>query len=96
MKVEPSKLAPLVTAYYEKFDQHVPDWALRQFDAGDLSAQLRDSLASGVPLSDAGWGWPSPAKFPCCGVLRFEIAKPAKRRKKRRDGPGTEIPTKKR
>lgn len=72
MKSEPSKLARLVTSYYEKFERHVPEWALRLFDAGDLSAQLQDSLASGVPLPETEWVWPSPSKFPCCGVLRFE------------------------
>jgi hypothetical protein len=45
MRAEPSKLAQLVIAYYEKFGRHVPTSALRYLDAGELAAHLQDSLA---------------------------------------------------
>ena len=69
MRVEPSKLAQLVIAYHEKFGRYVPAPALRLLDAGDLAAILQDSLATGVPLSETGWGWASPMEFSprgCC------------------------------
>ena len=62
-RVEPSKLAQLVIAYHEKFGRHVPAPALRQLDAGDLAPMLQDSLATGIPLSETGWGWASPSEF---------------------------------
>jgi len=55
MRVEPSKLARLVVAYYEKFGRHVPESALRILDAGDLASMLQDSLATCTPLSETGW-----------------------------------------
>ena len=63
MRVEPSKLAQLVIAYHEKFGRHVPALALRLLNAGDLAAILQDSLATGVPLSETGWGRASPIEF---------------------------------
>ncbi len=72
MKAEPSKLARLVIAYYEKFGRHVPESALRLLDAGDLAPMLQDSLATGVPLSETGWDRAPPIGFSprgCCIVL---------------------------
>ena len=69
MRAEPSKLARLVVAYHEKFGCHVPELALLALDAGDLAQILQDSLATGVPLSETGWGWASPIGFSprgCC------------------------------
>lgn len=63
MKAEASKLARLVIAYHAKFGRHVPESALRHLDAGDLAPILRDSLATGVPLLETGWGTPSPFEF---------------------------------
>ena len=71
MKFEPSRLAQLVIAYHEKFGRHVPAPALRLLDAGDLAPMLQDSLATGVPLSETGWGWAAPIEFSprgCCIV----------------------------
>jgi hypothetical protein len=63
MSVEPSKLVQLVIAYHEKFGRHVPAPALRLLNAGDLAAILQDSLATGVPLLETGWGRASPIEF---------------------------------
>jgi hypothetical protein len=71
MRAEPSKLALLVIAYYEKFGRHVPKSALRLLDAGDLAAILRDSLATGVSLSETKWGRVAPLEFSprgCCNI----------------------------
>ena len=38
MKPEPSRLAPLVTAYYEKFGRYVPESALRHLEHRSGSA----------------------------------------------------------
>jgi hypothetical protein len=54
-----SKLAKLVIAYYERFGRYVPVQALRLLDAGNLVPIVHDSLATGVPLSETGWGWAS-------------------------------------
>jgi len=69
MRVEPSKLAQLVIAYQEKFGRHVPAPALRLLNAGDLAAILQDSLATGVPLSETGWGRVLPIEFSPCGCI---------------------------
>jgi len=53
MNAEPSKLAELVIAYYEKFQWHVPEAALRDLDAIKLALRLQESLATGVPISEA-------------------------------------------
>jgi len=63
MRVKPSNLAQLVVAYHEKFGRYVPAPALRRLDARDLAPMLQDSLATGVPLSETGWGWASPSEF---------------------------------
>ena len=72
MRAEPSKLARLVIAYYQKFGKHVPESALRLLDAGALAAHLQDSLANGVPLSETGWGTPSPFEFSPRGCIVLE------------------------
>ncbi len=69
MKPEPSKLAPLVIAYYEKFGDHVPGVALRQFDAGDLAVLIRGSLATGVPISEAEWCYDAPLEYAPGGCI---------------------------
>ena len=69
MRAEPSKLAQLVIAYYQKFGRHVPESALRHLDAGDLAGRLQDSLANGVPLSETGWGWDSAMAFSPRGCI---------------------------
>ena len=76
MRVEPSKLAQLVIAYQEKFGRHVPAPALRRLDAGDL-ARIRDSLATGVPLSETEWGRASPMEFSPRGCI-MDRATPTK------------------
>jgi hypothetical protein len=66
MRPEPSKLAHLVIAYYEKFREHVPESALL-LDAGELAPILQDSLATGVPLDEAAWIPASPySPRGCC------------------------------
>jgi hypothetical protein len=55
MRTEPSKLARLVIAYYERFGRHAPEPALRHVDTGELAAMLEASLATGVPLAETGW-----------------------------------------
>jgi hypothetical protein len=57
MKVEPSKVAHLAIAYFEKFGSHVPEQTLRRVDARRLADLIQNSLARGVPLSEADWGW---------------------------------------
>jgi len=52
MKSEPSKLPRLLTAYYEKFQRHVPESALHKLNAGELAVRLQESLASGEPISE--------------------------------------------
>ena len=75
MKPEPSKLAPLVIAYHEKFRDHVPEAVMRQFDAGELAAILQDALATGAPISEADWRYDSPLDYPPGGcVLREDDA----------------------
>ena len=72
MKAEPSKLARLVIAYYEKFGGHVPESALRALDAGDLAPILQNALATDAPLSETGWNRAPPIGFSprgCCIVL---------------------------
>jgi hypothetical protein len=76
MRVEPSKLAPLVIAYHEKFGRYVPAQALRLLDAGDLVPIVQDSLATGVPLSETGWA--SPIEFSPRGCIMDERATPTK------------------
>jgi hypothetical protein len=78
MRVKPSKLAQLVIAYHEKFGRYVPAPALRLLDAGDLAPILQHSLASGVPLSETGWGWTSPMEFSPRGCIMDERARPTK------------------
>ena len=63
MKVESSKLAELVIAYYQKFGRHVPESALQLLDAGDLAAILQDSLVTNLPLAETGWSQASPIEF---------------------------------
>ena len=75
MRAELSKLAQLVMAYHEKFGRHVPAPALRLLNAGDLAAILQDSLATGVALSETGWGRTSPIEFSprgCIVIVRDE------------------------
>lgn len=73
MKPEPSKLAPLVIAYHQKFGDHVPEPVLRQVDARALVALVQGSLATGVPISEAEWCGDSPFEFPPGGcILREE------------------------
>jgi hypothetical protein len=72
MKLESSKLARLVIAYHEKFGRYVPAPALRLLDAGDLAPILEDSLATGVPLSETGWGWASPIEFGPRGCIMWD------------------------
>src|SRR5450759_5327415 len=69
MRVEPSKLVRLVIAYHEKFGRHVPAPALRLLNAGDLAAILQDSLATGVPLLETGWGRASSIEFSPRGCI---------------------------
>jgi hypothetical protein len=79
MPSKPSKLAHLVIAYHEKFGRYVPAPALRLLDAGDLAPILQHSLATGVPLSETGWGSTSPMEFSprgCC--IMDERATPTK------------------
>jgi hypothetical protein len=64
MKSEPSKLASLVIAYYEKFGDQVPEVTLRHVDAGDLAALVQNSLATGVPISEADWCCDAPLEYP--------------------------------
>ena len=54
MKPEPSKLARLVVAYYEKFGHYVPEAALRKVDAGEL-AVLHSGVARGFCADLGGW-----------------------------------------
>src|SRR5271156_5529999 len=56
MRVERSKLAQLVTFYYQQSGRHVPESAPRQIDARDLVATLQDSLVSGLGLVSAKRG----------------------------------------
>ena len=70
MKPEPSKLARLVVAYYEKFGHHVPEAALRQVDARDLAAMLEKSLAAGVPIAETKSGSVWPWEFSPRGCIR--------------------------
>jgi hypothetical protein len=73
MKVERSKLAELVIAYHARFGSHVPEPTLRRVDAGHLVALIQGSLASGVPLSEADWGWIVPRRYGPGGcIVRFE------------------------
>ena len=75
MKPEPSKLAGLVVAYYQRFGDHVPEVALRQVDAGELTALIRRSLAAGVPISEADRCYDSPLEYPPGGcIIRDENA----------------------
>ena len=60
MRAEPSKLAQLVIAYYEKFGRHVPESALRLLDAAVLATHLQNSLANNLPLPATGWVRDSP------------------------------------
>jgi hypothetical protein len=53
MRVEPSKLAQLVTAYQKRFDCHVPERVLRLLDAAQI---IQDALDTGVPLSETELG----------------------------------------
>ena len=72
MGAEPSKVARLVIAYFEKFGRHVPEPTLRRVDAGHLAALIQNSLASGVPLSEADWGWIVPRQYGPGGcIVRF-------------------------
>ena len=70
MRAEPSKVARLVIAYFEKFGSHVPEPTLRRVDAGHLADLIQGSLASGVPLPETEWVY-SPRQFRCC-IVRFE------------------------
>jgi hypothetical protein len=80
MNVEPSKLAQLVIAYYRQFGRHVPELALRHLDHGDVVARLQESLATGVPLSETGWGRRLPEFSPRgCIVGDLKCATPRKR-----------------
>ena len=73
MRAESSKLARLVIAYYQKFGRHVPEPTLRRVDAGHLAALIQGALTSGVPLSEADWGWIVPRGYGRCGcIVRFE------------------------
>ena len=72
MKPEPSKLARLVVAYYQKFGNHVPEVALRQVDAGDLAALVQGSLATGVPISVAEGCYDSPLEYAPGGCIICE------------------------
>ena len=69
MKPEPSKLAPLLIAYYEKFGNHVPEVVLRQVHAEDLAVLVQDALAAGVPISEAEWCDDSPFELPPSGCI---------------------------
>ena len=69
MKPEPSKLTPLVIAYYEKFGDHVPEVALRQVDAGGLAVLIRGSLTTGVPISEAERCYGAPLEFAPGGCI---------------------------
>ena len=74
MKPEPSKLAPLVIAYYEKFGDHVPEATLRQVNAGDLAVLIQDSLTTGVPISADEWCCGAPLEYSPYGcILREDI-----------------------
>ena len=79
MRAEPSKLAQLVIAYYEKFGRHVPESAQRTLDAGVLAPMLQNALATAVPLSETGWESPSPIEFSpwgCCIEQGFPMRGP--------------------
>ena len=81
MRFEPSILARLVIAYYEKFGRHVTDGALRTLDARELAPGLEIAIAMGTPLSETGWEpeYPFPyGPFGCCLELG-EKGTPAKR-----------------
>ena len=79
MKAEPSKLAQLVIAYYQKFGRHVPEGALRYLEPGGVAARLQESLATGILLPETGWRRAMPQFSPrgCCIV--DERATPRKR-----------------
>ncbi len=81
MKVEPSKLSQLVIAYHARFGRHVPEPTLRRVDAGALAQMLQDSLASGIPLSEADWGWIVPREYGRGCIVRFERGPDGRRRK---------------
>ena len=78
MRFKSSTLVQLVIAYHEKFGRYVPAPALRLLDAGNLSPNLQDSLATGVPLSETGWSWASPMEFSPRGCI-IDRATPMKR-----------------
>ena len=80
MRAEPSKLAQLVIAYHEKFGRHVPESAQRLLAAGDLAAILQLSLATNVPLPEAGWDPDSSFEFSPHGgcIIRDENPEPVK------------------
>jgi hypothetical protein len=77
MTLKTSKLAKLVIAYHEKFGRYVPVQALRLLDAGDLVPIVENSLATGVPLSETGWGWASTLEFSPRGCI-IDRATPTK------------------
>ena len=82
MKTEASKLAPLVIAYFGKFGQHVPEPVLRQLDARQL---IQESLGTGVPLPETGWG-PVYSPRGCCIVLKLDEQDPDGSSRKRPGG----------
>jgi hypothetical protein len=69
MTFKSSKLAQLVIAYHEKFGRYVPARVLRLLDAAPI---IQDSLATGVPLLETGWGWASrfSPRGGCCFIGR--------------------------
>ena len=76
VRAEPSKLAQLVIAYYEKFGEHVPQSALL-LDAAELAPILQDSLVTGAPLAETGLNSASPIAYSPRGCCIF-IGEPEK------------------
>jgi hypothetical protein len=74
MTFKSSKLAQLVIAYQERFGDHVPARVLRLLDAAPI---IQDALATGMPLSETGWGRASPMEFSPCGCI-MDRATPTK------------------
>ena len=74
MTFRSSKLAQLVITYQERFGDQVPAQVLRLLDAALI---IQDSLVTGVPLSETGWGRASPMDFSPRGCI-MDRATPTK------------------
>jgi hypothetical protein len=81
MKSEHSKLSQLVIAYHGMFGRHVPEPTLRRVDARRLADLIQNSLARGIPLSEADWGWIVPRQYGRGCIVRFERGPDGRRRK---------------